>query len=82
MSLYFKLMWSDMKSFIADYRCQNNEEANAAIRAYSATVTPEKCNNWIDHLKNYVKKFVNIFIDLVFLPSVLKGYINGNSKKR
>ena len=47
-------MWADLKGFVAECRCQNNEDVNAAIRAYATTVTPEKCNNWIDHLKNYV----------------------------
>ena len=40
-------MWADLKGFVADCRCQNNEDVNAAIRAYATTVTPEKCNNWI-----------------------------------
>ena len=48
-------MWSDLKNFMADCRCQNNDEANASIRNYAETVTPEKCSNWISNLRNYVK---------------------------
>ena len=50
-------MWSDLKKFMADCRCQNNDEANASIRNYAETVTPEKCSNWISHLRNYVNLF-------------------------
>ena len=48
-------MWADLKGFVADCRCQNNDDVNATIRAYALTVTHEKCNNWINHMKNYVK---------------------------
>ena len=61
---YFnKLMWSDMKNFVADCRCRNSDDVHLAIRAYASTVTPEKCNNWIDYIKNYV----NLEISFKFL---------------
>ena len=49
-----ELMWADMKNFIAECRCQNDDDVNAAISAYASTVTPEKCTNWINHMKHYV----------------------------
>ena len=73
-----------MKNFVADCRCQNNQDANAAIRAYAATVTPEKCNNWIDHLKNYVNMHYFLFvmdkiIFLIYLILYQIGYTDSYS---
>ena len=47
-------MWAYLKAFVADCRCQNSEEVHLAIKVYADTVTPTKCNNWIDHINNYV----------------------------
>ena len=45
-------MWADLKGFVAECRCQNNEEVNDAIRSYAETVTQEKCNRWIAEYLN------------------------------
>jgi len=50
-------MWSDLKQFVAACRCHDLDGVKAAIRNYATTVTPEKCNGWIDHVKNTVKLY-------------------------
>jgi hypothetical protein len=45
-------LWADLKEFIANCRCQNDDQVLHAIGRFGELLTPEKCNNWIDHFVN------------------------------
>jgi hypothetical protein len=45
-------LWADLEEFIANCRCQNDDQVLYAIGRFGELLTPEKCINWIDHFVN------------------------------
>jgi hypothetical protein len=53
------MIWADMKKYIAEKMCENLRDLKIAISEYVAQCTPEKCQNFIEHLHEVIeeKKF-------------------------
>jgi hypothetical protein len=45
------MVWADMKKYIDSKMCESLDDLKTAIAEYVAHLTPEKCRNFIDHLK-------------------------------
>lgn len=48
-------LWHEVKEFVGGKRCKNREELVAAIEEFRATITPDKCANYIRKLKKVSK---------------------------
>jgi transposase len=44
-----KMVWADMKKYIASQMCESIEQVSLAISEYLASLTPEKCRKYIFH---------------------------------
>ena len=54
-------VWHEMKHYIrTTAKPRNKEELLQAIQALWATVTPEKCNRYIGHLKKVIPKVIEL----------------------
>jgi hypothetical protein len=52
-------LWREMKHYIATkVRPKNKEELDNGIHAFWATVTPEKCCRYINHLHTVIPKVI------------------------
>ena len=46
-----ELLWADMKCYIRSKLCKNLEEVEQSIAEYYATLTPAKCESFIQTLR-------------------------------
>ena len=54
-------VWHEMKHYIRrTAKPTNKEELLQAIQAFWATVTPEKCNKYIGHLRKVIPKVIEL----------------------
>ncbi len=49
-----EMVWADMKAFVASRFCRNLDEVKDSIFDYKKTLTPEKCERFINHLKKVI----------------------------
>jgi transposase len=47
-----ELVWGDMKLYVRNKMCKNDQEVWRAIEEYRKTITPEKCQRFISRLNN------------------------------
>ena len=50
------MVWSEMKNYIRDKFCKTQEEVAEAVEEFRKTMTPEKCQKYINKINE-----VNIF---------------------
>lgn len=54
-------MWHELKHFIRTIvKPQNKEELFQGIKTFWATVTPEKCSRYVDHLKKVIPRVLEV----------------------
>lgn len=55
------MLWNELKEFVMSKYCKTEQDLANAIDEFEKTLTPEKCQSYIDRLKK-VKLYVNQFI--------------------
>ena len=63
------MLWAEMKNFVRQKFCKSPEEVAKAIHEFRDTLTPEKCQNYINKIHE-----VNIFIKFVVVFNFLKNF--------
>ncbi len=56
------MVWADLKRHIAKKFCQTEDEATEAVNEFRQTLTPEKCQNYINNLKKVVLLTIKIIL--------------------
>ena len=51
------MVWNEMKNFVRSKFCKTTEECASAIEAFRLSLTPQKC-------QNYINKINEVFIKL------------------
>ena len=52
------MVWNEMKNFVRSKFCKTTEECASAIEAFRLSLTPQKC-------QNYINKINEVFIKLL-----------------
>ena len=77
------MVWNEMKNFVRTQFCKTPERVASAIEAFRLSLTPEKCQNYINKIhevfisvyRNNKQRFINTVFDLI------KGYRYSYSKR-
>ena len=56
-----ELMWQALKDYLRnEYKPKNLSELKAGIKAFWATLTPEICKKYVNHLKKVIPKVIEV----------------------
>jgi hypothetical protein len=64
-----EMVWADLKHYVSSKMCTNLMEIQTSIGEYKASLTPQKCSAFIQHLRKVRLLFDEIIIHLA-IPSV------------
>ena len=66
------MVWNEMKNFVKRKFCKTPEEVANAIEEFRLSLTPEKCQNYINRIHNVIKLFLKALSSSNYYYNILK----------